>query len=257
MGGLTIIGLGLDSEVDLSLRGLEAARRAEEIFLEDYTSRLANLSLPRLEELVRKPVRLLNRHDLEHPRLVSFLEGIASKNVALIVPGDPLTATTHQAIRQEALKQGLGVRVIHGASIFTAAPGLAGLFIYKFGPSATITFADNPSAAPYETLYENKQRGLHTLFFLDIRRQEDRYMKIAEALQTLKDIENRERRGVITDDALFVGVAQAGSETPIVRGGTLSELLFIDFGAAPHTLIAPGKLHFMEEEFLSHLRVTP
>ncbi len=256
MAGLTIIGLGLNSEADLSLRGLEAARQAEEVFLEDYTSLLTGLSLPKLEELLQKPVRLLNRDNLEHPGLAGFLDEIASKNVALLVPGDPLTATTHQAVRQEALKQGLGVRVVHGASIFTAAPGLAGLFIYKFGPSATITFPDNPSAAPYETLYENKQRGLHTLFFLDIRRQEDRYMTIAQALQILKDIESRERRVIITDQALFVGVAQAGSERPIVRVGTLSDLLPLDFGGVPHTLIAPGRLHFMEEEFLSLQRAS-
>ena len=254
MPRLTIIGLGLNSEADLSLRGLEAARRAEEIFLEDYTSLLTGLSLPRLEELVRKPVTLLSRDSLEHPGLAGFLKEIASKNVALLVPGDPLTATTHQAIRQQALKQGLDVRVIHGASIFTAAPGLAGLFIYKFGPSATITFPDNPSISPYETLYENKQRGLHTLFLLDIRRPENRYMLIAEAVQTLKEIESRERRGIITDETLFVGVAQAGSESPIVRAGTLSDLLSIDFKGAPHTLIAPGRLHFMEEEFVSLLR---
>lgn len=255
MAGLTIIGLGLNSEADLSLRGLEAARSAEEIFLEDYTSLLTDLSVTTLEGLVRKPVRLLSRDNLEHPGLTTFLNGIGSKNVALLVPGDPLTATTHQAVRSQALKRGLDVRVIHGSSIFTAAPGLAGLFIYKFGPSATITFPDNPSTAPYESLYENRQRGLHTLFFLDIRRHENRYMLIGDALQILKDNEAQVGRGIITDETLFVGVARAGSEAPLVRAGTLKDFLNIDFGSAPHALIAPGKLHFMEEEFLSTLRV--
>ncbi len=254
MPGLTIIGLGLNSENDLSLRGLDAARGAEEIFLEDYTSLLTDLSIPRLEELVRKPVRLLSRDSLEHPGLTGFLEGISSKNVALLVPGDPLTATTHQAVRSQALKQGLEVRVIHGSSIYTAAPGLAGLFIYKFGPSATITFPDNPSTVPYETLTENNQRGLHTLFFLDLRKPENRFMRIPEALQILKDNEREKEHGVITDESLFIGIARAGSEMPMLRAGTLLNLLRTDFGGAPHTLIAPGKLHFMEEEFISRLK---
>jgi diphthine synthase len=252
--GLTIIGLGLDSENDLSLRGLEAARRAEEIYLEDYTSLLSNLSIPRLEELVRKPIRLISREELEHPGLTNFLDEISSKSAALFVPGDPLTATTHQTVRTQALKRGFDVRVIHASSIFTAAPGLAGLFIYKFGPSATITFPDNPSKVPYETLSENKQRGLHTLFFLDLRKPENRFMRLGEALQILKESELREGRGVITGDSLFIGIARAGSEKSTVRAGSVGELLKADLGGPPHTLIAPGKLHFMEEEYLVRIR---
>ncbi len=254
MPALTIIGLGLNSERDLSLRGLEAARLAEEIFMEDYTNLLADLSLPHLEQLVQKPVKLLPRESLEDPGLTVFLEEISSKSTALLVPGDPLTATTHQTIRSQALKQGLDVRVIHGSSIFAAAPGLAGLFIYRFGPSATITFPDNPSSVPYETLTENKQRELHTLFFLDLRKPENRFMRIPEALQILKDNESEEERGVITDESLFIGIARAGSDMPLIRAGTLQDLLRIDFGGAPHTLIAPGKLHFMEEEFVARLK---
>ena len=254
MPGLTIIGVGLNSERDLSLRGLEAARLADEIFMEDFTSLLSDLSIPHLEELVQKPIKLLSRDSLEDPGLTTFLEEISSKNTALLVPGDPLTATTHQTIRSQALKQRLDVNVIHGSSIYTAAPGLAGLFIYKFGPAATITFPDNPSKVPYETLAENMQRGLHTLFFLDLRRPENRFMKIPEALQILSDKEREEERGVITDESLFIGVARAGSEKPILRAGTRQELLKTDFGGAPHTLIAPGRLHFMEEEFVARLK---
>lgn len=256
MSALTIIGLGLNSEVDLTLRGLEAARLAEEIFMEDYTNLLPDLSIQRLEELVQKPVRLLSRDQLEHPGLTRFLEGISSKKAALLVPGDPLTATTHQAVRSQALKRGLSVRVIHASSIFTAAPGLSGLFIYKFGPSASITFPDNPSKAPYQTLSENNRRGLHTLFFLDLRRPENRFMTVSEALQLLKENEVEEKQGVATDESLFIGIARAGSENSTVRAGTLRELSSIDFGGPPHTLIAPGRLHFMEEECLAQLRTS-
>ncbi len=257
MTALTIIGLGLNSEEDISLRGLEAARQAEEIYLEDYTSLLADLSMSRLEELVKKPVRLLTRDSLEHPGLTGFLQDITSKNVALLVPGDPLTATTHQAVRQQAIRQGFQVNIIHGASIFTAAPGLAGLFIYKFGPSSTITFPDNPSTAPYETIRENRSRGLHTLLFLDIRKGESRYMSIQEALKILNDAESRERGGIIISESLFVGIARAGSERPFVRAGPFTELSSLDFGAPPHVLIAPGRLHFMEEESLNLLKTRP
>ncbi|HJJ77943.1 MAG TPA: diphthine synthase, partial [Methanocorpusculum sp.] len=45
---LTFIGLGLFDEYDVSVRGAEAIRNADTVFLEVYTSVLMGSSIPRL-----------------------------------------------------------------------------------------------------------------------------------------------------------------------------------------------------------------
>ena len=62
---------------------------------------------------------------------------------------------------------------------------------------------------------------------------------------------------VVTPKTLVVGVARAGSPSPTVKAGFVQEVLEFDFGAAPHTLIFPGKLHFMEAEALVALGDAP
>jgi len=42
---LTFVGLGLHDHRDVSIRGLEAIRRADTVFFEGYTSRLGGTSL--------------------------------------------------------------------------------------------------------------------------------------------------------------------------------------------------------------------
>jgi diphthine synthase len=54
-----------------------------------------------------------------------------------------------------------------------------------------------------------------------------------------------------------VGIAKAGSDSPIVKADTVKALLKFDFGAPPHTLVFPGKLHFMEAEALIVLAGVP
>ena len=49
---------------------------------------------------------------------------------------------------------------------------------------------------------------------------------------------------------MAVGIARAGAENCVVKAGTLKKLEKYDFGGPPHTLIFPGKLHFMEAEAL-------
>jgi diphthine synthase len=140
--------------------------------------------------------------------------------------------------------------VIHSASIASAAPGLAGLQSYKFGPSATVPFPDNPSTRPYEILAENRRRGLHTLLLLDIRADEGRAMTAGEAIEIMLGLEGRLRDGAFTSDTLAVVVARAGSEDAVIRADEVGKLRGLDFGQPPHVLIVPGKLHFVEAEAL-------
>jgi diphthine synthase len=99
---------------------------------------------------------------------------------------------------------------------------------------------------------ENKERGLHTLLFLDIKVEgESRVqMKANEAIKTLLDMEEKRKEKVFMSDTLCVVVGNVGSNEPVMKAGAAKELTEGDFGPTPHSLIVPGKLHFMEEEYL-------
>ena len=245
---LVFIGLGLHGE-GISLRGLHEARKADALYAELYTSLVPELSLKRLEWEVGKSIRVVSREVVEgHPD--EILEAAKRGKVIFLVPGDPMMATTHIDLRLRAARAGIETRVIHAASISSAAPGLAGLQSYKFGPSATAPFPDNLSTRPYEVLAENRERGLHTLLLLDLRAEEGRAMTANEAIDIMLELEGRIKKRAFTPETLAVVVARAGSDDAVVRADRAGKLRELDFGPPPHVLIVPGNLHFVEVEAL-------
>lgn len=257
MGELVFVGLGLHDEAGLSLKGLEEIKSADAVFMEHYTSFMPGLSLNRLAELSGRTVQLVNRRMLEDENGQILLKAAEKGKAVLLVPGDPLIATTHIALRLEAEKRGIKTRIVHGASIVSAAIGLSGLHSYKFGRSVTIPFPENFSETPYSVIAENKERGLHTLCLLDINVEENRYLTISEALKTLKHIEEKRRMGIVSPGTIAVGIARAGSTNPTVKADFIEALIEHDFGKPPYTLIFPGKLHFTEAEALIFFAEAP
>ncbi len=259
MGELVFVGLGLHDEKGLSLRGIEEIGGADTVFAEFYTSLMAGLSLEKLEGLAGKEISVVSRQTLEEEEGKTILERAEKGRVALLVPGDPLIATTHVDLRIRAERRGIKTRVVHGASIVSAVVGLSGLQNYKYGRSVTIPFSEETVTyeTPYEVIMKNKEMGLHTLCFLDVKAEEGRCMTIQEGLQLLLTVEKRRRRGVVTPETLVVGVARAGSKEPVVKAGYLKEVEAHEFGPPPHTLVFPGSLHFMEAEALITLADAP
>lgn len=252
MGELVFVGLGLYDEKDISLRGLEEIKQAGTVFAELYTSLMAGLSIQKLEKLVGKKISVVSRHALEEEGGQAILQEAEKKKVALLVPGDPLIATTHVDLRIRAEKLGIKTHVIHGASIISAAIGLSGLQNYKYGRSVTIPFPEEgfTSETPYKVIRENKKMGLHTLCFLDIKAEEEKCMTVRDGLEALLATEKRKRNRVITSDTLVIGIARAGSRKSTVKAGYVGDVIKHNFGAPPHTLVFPSKLHFMEAEAL-------
>ena len=173
--------------------------------------------------------------------------------------GDPFSATTHVELRIRARKLGIPVTVVHGASALTAVPGLLGLQHYKFGRTTTLPFPEKGyfPESPYDMIVENHSRGLHTLVLLDIQADRGRLMTANEGLGILSELEGRKRGGILGPDALVGVVARAGSERPVVRAGKLASLAKEDFGPPHHSIVVPGRLHFMEAEALMELAGAP
>jgi diphthine synthase len=251
LGELVFVGLGLNDELGMSLRGLEETKTADRVFIELYTSLMPDFSAERLEQILGKQITLVSRKTLEEKSRETIVKAAESGKVVVLVPGDPLIATTHVALRIEAEKLGVKTRLVHGSSILSAVMGLTGLHSYKFGKGVTVPFPDeNPSETPYNVIAQNRRNGLHTLCFLDMKAEENRYLSIPEALNSLLETEKRKGKAIVTSETLAVGVARAGSTEPAVKAGTTKELFKHDFGKPPHSLVFPGKLHFMEAKAL-------
>jgi len=245
---LVFIGLGLGGEC-IPLRGLREAREADVVYVELYTSIVPGLDLRELEGAIGKSIKVLDREAVEqHPD--EILNAAKAGKVAFLVPGDPMVATTHVDLRLRAARAGIRTKIVHAASIASAAAGLAGLQSYKFGRSATVPFPDNPSQTPYEVLAENQGRGLHTLLLLDIRAEQNRAMTANKAIDIMLGLEAKLRKKAFTPGTFAVVVARAGSDDAVVRADRVERLREIDFGSPPHVLIVPGKLHFVEAEAL-------
>ncbi|HEV8360743.1 MAG TPA: diphthine synthase [Candidatus Thermoplasmatota archaeon] len=251
--GLTFIGLGLHDARDISLKGLEACRAAQELFFETYTSRMGGAGLEQLEALYGKPITPVTRQDVEDGTRI--LDAAKRGDVCFLAVGDSMAATTHVELRVRAAKLGIATRVIHGASVLVAVSGLLGLQSYKFGRSTTLAFPHGNYLAesPYDHLVRNLQHGLHTLVLLDLDAERGRYMTATEGLQLLLEIGKRRADATMRPETLVCVVARAGSDAPLLRAGALGDLLREDFGPPLHSIVVPGELHFLEEEALKVL----
>lgn len=248
---LYIIGLGLSDEKDITVKGLEAVKKCEAVYLERYTSML-NCNVRDLENFYNKKIVLANRKMVENDDN-EILKSAKSKNAVLLVVGDPMSATTHIDLYLRARKMGVKCDIIHNASIVSAV-GITGLQVYKFGRIASIPLHNEGVESPYDVLKGNLSLGLHTLFLLDLEPENEKYLGVNDAIRYLLKVELRRNEKVFTEKTMCLGCARIGSEGQLIKYGTAKELLKFDFGKPVHCLIVPGKLHFVEEEALSRFQ---
>ena len=241
---LYFIGLGLNNEKDISINGLEAVKKCDVVYLENYTS-ILNCKKEDLEKFYSKKI-ILARRSLVEADNNEIIENAKAKNVAFLVAGDPFAATTHIDLFLRAKKEGIKCRVIHNASVVSAV-GITGLQVYKFGKITSIPLENENIETPYNVLKENLSLGLHTLFLLDLNPDEEKFMSINDAIRYLLKVELKRNERIFSEKTLCIGCARLGSENQVIKAGTAKDLLRQNFGKPVHCLIVPGKLHFMEE----------
>lgn len=242
---LTFVGLGLHDERSVTVEGRDAIRDADRVFAEFYTSKLAGTTVDRLADHHDVDIEVRDRSGVEQDP-EPILQAAESGHVAFLTAGDPMIATTHVDLRLRAHDRGIDQEIVHGVTAQAAASSLTGLQNYRFGPSTTLPFpdahgADGLPGSVTGTIDDNADRDLHTLVFLDIKADDDRYMTAARGANLLSER---------YPDRLAVAVAQAGSPEPIVAADRLSALAERSFGNPLHLLIVPGELHRMEAEAL-------
>ncbi|MGA2682627.1 MAG: diphthine synthase [Candidatus Bathyarchaeia archaeon] len=250
MNELVFVGLGLNDEKGVSVNGLEETKSADTVFIELYTSLMPDFSLRRFESLCGKHICVVSRNELEEENGTSILQAAEKGKTVFLVPGDPFIATTHVTLRINAEKKGVKTRIVHGASIISAIVSLSGLHNYKFGKTVTVPFQENFSATPYHVISQNKKSGLHTLCLLDLKAPEKQFLSVKQAIGLLSEVEKKKKEGIVTPDAVAVGIARAGSKNPTLKADFAKNIMDFDFGEPPYSLIFPGDMHFMEVEAL-------
>ena len=255
---LTFVGLGLYDERSITVRGRDALRAADRVFAEFYTSTLAGATVADLEAEHGVEIEVRDREGVERDP-EPILAAAEAGDAVFLTAGDTMISTTHVDLRLRAARRGIDTRVVHGTTAEAAAASLCGLQNYRFGKATTLPFpwAHGGEGVPdsvVETVERNRERGLHSLVFLDIKvgtgpsgpdPDFEEYMTADRAAGLLAD----EVSGV----AVGVAVARAGGPDPVVVADELSALAGRSFGAPLHLLVVPGDLHVVERDALAEL----
>ncbi len=252
-GILFLVGLGLNGKNDMTMKGFNVLENSDLVLGEFYTSSLGyNFSINDLEEEINKEINVLSRDQVESG-IKEILREHKNDKVAFVTAGDPMVATTHTDLRIRAIELGMETEVIHAPSIYSAIAE-TGLQIYKFGKSTSVVFPDEERnyfpTSYYDVIKQNIENNLHSMIFLDINSEEDRYMRVSDSVDILLKAEKHKNEEILGMDTLAIGVARIGSEDPMIKAGYFRDLKELDFGNPPHTLVIPGDLHHMEKEYL-------
>ncbi|MEM0480742.1 MAG: diphthine synthase [Candidatus Aenigmatarchaeota archaeon] len=248
-----LIGLGVANVEDISIKGLNAIKKCEKVYLEDYTNYFES-SKEEIESFIGKKVEILKREDLEN-NLGKIIEEAKEKDVAILVYGDPFFATTHISLKIEAKKQNVEIKTIHSSSILTAIFEI-GLSCYKFGKIVTIPLKSKYEKLPYsvyEAIKVNKKNKLHTLCLLDIDKEKNEYLKPNEALKLLLEAEKEYKQNIINKEIEVIIACRVGFKNEKIFFDKIENLLEKDFGFPPYVLIIPSELSSVEKEALSFL----
>jgi len=235
---LYLIGLGLDLN-SISLEAREICKRASKVYLENYTVEFP-YDFGELETMLDKRIIPLTRIMVENER---FADEAKSKDIVLLVYGDPLAATTHVSLILKCKKDKIDYRIIHNASIFD---GIAetGLQIYKFGRTASMpAWSEKYKPDSFVDIIKNNMKiKSHTLVLIDIG------LHFSQALGQLEE----SCRHKIKLNKIVV-CSRIGTNEGKVYYDSIEDLYSREI-YAPFCIIIPSDLHFVEEEALNELR---
>lgn len=231
-----LIGLGLDLN-SISCNAKEILKKCDKIYLEGYT-----VDFPYKIESLKKELdvnlEILERKLVEDEHL---LKEAKTQNIALLVYGDSLSATTHTQLIIGCKKKEIDYQIFHNTSILISI-AQTGLQLYKFGKISSMPKWQK-SYQPTSFLdyvIENQKINAHSLILIDIGLKfNDSLTQLKEACK-LKDF-NLEKTIVINN---------SGLKTQKIYYDSIENLEKINNIQPPFCLIIPSKMHFLEQEAL-------
>jgi diphthine synthase len=242
---LSVVGLGYS--IDPTVKGVMAAKEADAIYLDGYTSPVAKNMKALVEKSIGVKVKVADRKMIEEG---AILDESKSKKVCLLVIGDPLFATTHISLINDAKKLGIQINIVSNAGIFNAV-GKTGLSPYKFGRTVTLSYwrEKYKPTSPLELIEKNKSIGLHTLVLLDVA--EDLGPMDAKAgIAQIRKMEQALGRNIVKE--MFV-LSRIGFSDEKITFGEIGALEKSELGKPLFCFIVPGETNETEKEFAEKL----
>ncbi len=247
---LFLVGIGLTGN-DLSLRAIDACKRSE-LMVDRYTCLVDDDHLNLIKKLSGKStIKVLVRRDMEEGAK-DIVSKAVDRDVAVLIGGDPLMATTHKILFIEARKRNVEVEVIHSNSVLTAAIGESGLDFYRFGAIATIPkwSAHYAPVSFYETLRRNIENNLHSLLLLDYSQELAASLSIKESISILEKAEKHYKSGIIKEDTKIIVLNCLSSERQQKLFASIEKAKTLELGG-PSVIIVPAKMTSIEKEIVT------
>lgn len=229
---LYLVGLGLNVD-GISKYGLKIVQKCKKIYLENYTVDFP-YSKEELRDVIGKKIIPVDRNFVESLKIV---DEARKMDVALLVYGSPLTATTHISLIQEAKRCDVRHKIIYNASVLDAI-GETGLQIYKFGKIASIP--DFEADSFMEVVKQNKSINAHSLILIDIG------LEFKDALKQL--IKASEKHSIKLKK--IVVCQRLGTKNKKIFYGPIEKFKEFTGIKSPFCFIIPSRLHFLEQEIL-------
>ena len=248
---LWFVGLGISGTRSIPIEVVKIIQKADFVYLESFTSPIYKQQEEEIKNIVSGSFKIAKRWLVEDGQ--EILKASKSSTVVLLSYGDPYIATTHIELRTRAKLEKIETNTIHSASAITSMIGEAGLQFYKIGRIVTIMNEKKSVITPYTSIFKNLIQGLHSVILLEYNQDENYFLDPKDAISSLMDVEKEQKRNVVNNDTFAIVASRIGFKTQKITSGKFSNLLKVDFGDPPHSIIITGKLHFTESDAINVL----
>jgi len=248
---LWFVGLGISGTRSIPIEVVKIIQKADFVYLESFTSPIYKQQEEEIKNMVNGSFKIAKRWLVEDGQ--EILKASKSSTVVLLSYGDPYIATTHIELRTRAKLEKIETNTIHSASAITSMIGEAGLQFYKVGRIVTIMNEKKSVITPYTSIFKNLIQGLHSVILLEYNQDENYFLDPKDAISSLMDVEKEQKRNAVNNDTFAIVASRIGFETQKITSGKFSNLLKVDFGEPPHSIIITGKLHFTESDAINVL----
>ena len=241
---LYLIGLGLN-ENSITKEGIDSIDKCDGIYLEGYTVDFP-YEIKELEKVIKKKIKIINRDVVESDFIIKEAK---KKDIALLVYGSPLFATTHTSLLIDLKKNKIKFKIIYNASIFDAISE-TGLQLYKFGKITSMPkWKEKENFTPnsfLDIVIENRRIDAHTLILVDIG------LSFYDAIDQLEESMKEKKIKIYK----LIVCSNLGTKKSAIFYGKIEDMKEDKIKSKlnpPYCFIIPSSLHFLEEEFLERL----
>lgn len=249
---LYLVGIGL-TKSDLPAGALDVCKKCD-LYADRYTTYVTDERLEQISYLTNKKVKTLDRSGMEE-KISKILNEAKEKDVAILIGGDPLIATTHKIIFIAAKRAKVPVRVLHAASMLTVLLGESGLDFYRFGQICTISrwTEHYMPISFYETIQKNAKNNLHSIVLLDYDISNNSSLELPEAIKILEKAEESYHGGIAKEDTKIMVMHKVTFPDEKKVLITIKEAKSMILNEGPTSIIIPAKLSDIEKEIVDTL----